>query len=113
MDPPYQGTTYGRDRRYATGLDRATLIAALHDFNDRRLPFVLSYDGQHGNKTYGEPLPSTVWADHLLIHAGRSSQATLSGRNDATIESVYVSRSLQAGDVSLFYARPAQELLFA
>lgn len=113
MDPPYQGTTYGRDKRYAAGLNREILITALHDFDNRCVPYVMSYDGQHGNKTYGEPLPSTVLADHLSLHAGRSSQATLSGRSDATIESVYVSRSLQMGDVNIFYARPAQELLFA
>lgn len=113
MDPPYQGTTYGRDKRYAAGLDREVLISALHDFDDRGVQYVLSYDGQHGDKTYGEPLPSSVLADHLPIHAGRSSQATLSGRDDATIESLYVSRSLQVGDVDIFLPRRRQELLFA
>lgn len=113
MDPPYQGTTYGRDKRYASGLDRETLFEALRDFDVRAVPYVLSYDGQHGDKTYGEPLPSYVMADHLSIHAGRSSQATLSGRSDTTIESVYVSRSLKASEANIFHARPAQEDLFA
>ncbi|PVX30221.1 DNA adenine methylase [Sphingomonas pokkalii] len=112
MDPPYQGTTYGRDKRYASGLDRAALIDGLHDFDTRNVPYVLSYDGQHGEKTYGDPLPSSVMADHLSVYAGRSSQATLSGRDDNTIESVYVSRSLKAADVNIFYARPVQDLLF-
>jgi DNA adenine methylase len=113
MDPPYQGTTYGRDKRYASGLDRESLIDALCDFDMRAVPYVLSYDGQHGEKTYGDPMPSHVMADHLSIHAGRSSQATLSGRADATIESVYVSRSLNAGQADIFHARPVQEVLFA
>jgi DNA adenine methylase len=113
MDPPYQGTTYGRDKRYASGLDRGSLIDALCDFDTRNVPYVLSYDGQHGEKTYGEPLPSHILADHLSIHAGRSSQATLSGRADATIESVYVSRSLNAAHVDIFHVRPVQEVLFA
>lgn len=113
MDPPYQGTTYGRDKRYAAGLDREALIDALHDFDVRNVPYVLSYDGQHGEKTYGEPLPASVMADHLSIHAGRSSQATLSGRDDATIESVYVSHSLGAASADIFHVKPAQALLFA
>lgn len=113
MDPPYQGTTYGRDKRYVVGVKRETLVGALHDFDARNVPYVLSYDGQHGDKTYGEPLPPSVEADHLSIHAGRSSQATLSGRSDVTIESIYVSRSLNAGNADIFDVRPAQQVLFA
>ncbi len=113
MDPPYQGTTYGTDKRYAAGLERQQLIDALHDFDARSVPYVLSYDGQMGEKVYGERLPDTIDADHLAIHAGRSSQATISGRNDETIESLYVSRSLNAGEANIYRSRPAQERLFA
>ncbi len=109
MDPPYQGTTRGRDKRYAAGLDREVLIDSLHDFDARNVPYILSYDGQHGEKTYGDPMPVSVMADHLFIHAGRSSQATLNGRNDATIESVYVSHSLGVANADIFYARPAKK----
>lgn len=115
MDPPYQGTTYGADKRYAAGLERERLIDALHNFDAQGIPYVLSYDGQMGEKTYGEPLPDTIDADHLAIHAGRSSQATISGRNDETIESLYVSRSLNAGSANIYKPRAAQvqERLFA
>ncbi len=113
MDPPYQGTTYGSDKRYAVGLERERLIDALHDFDARHVPYILSYDGQMGEKTYGEPLPDTIDADHLAIHAGRSSQATISGRNDETVESLYVSRSLNAGAVNIYKPRALQETLFA
>lgn len=113
MDPPYQGTTYGTDKRYAAGLERERLVDALHNFDARGVPYVLSYDGQMGEKTYGEPLPDTIDVDHLAIHAGRSSQATISGRDDETIESLYVSRSLNAGDADVYKPRPVQEQLFA
>lgn len=93
MDPPYQGTTYGPDKRYAAGLERQRLVDALHDFDARAIPYILSYDGRMGDKTYGDPLPDTIAADHLALHAGRSSQATISGRQDETIESLYVARS--------------------
>jgi DNA adenine methylase len=113
MDPPYQGTTYGADKRYAMGLERAHLIEALHDLDARTVPYILSYDGQMGEKTYGEPLPNTVEVDHLSVHAGRSSQATISGRTDETIESLYVSKVLNARSASIFRPKQAPELLFA
>lgn len=113
MDPPYQGTTYGTDKRYAAGLEREHLFEALHGFDNRPVPYILSYDGQMGEKVYGEPLPSTIDVDHLAVHAGRSSQATISGRNDETIESLYVSRSLNARKADIYRHRPAQERLFA
>lgn len=113
MDPPYQGTTYGADKRYTAGLERESLIDSLHDFDARGVPYVLSYDGKMGEKTYGEPLPDTIDADHLEIHAGRSSQATISGRDDETIESIYVSRLLKAGGANIYKSRAVQEQLFA
>jgi DNA adenine methylase len=113
LDPPYQGTTYGTDKRYAAGLERERLIDALHDFDARNVSYILSYDGQMGEKTYGEPLPDTIDADHLSIHAGRSSQATISGRTDETIESLYVSRVLNAGAANIYRPQPVQERLFA
>lgn len=113
LDPPYQGTTYGPDKRYASGLERERLIDALHDFDARNVSYVLSYDGQMGEKTYGEPLPDTINADHLVIHAGRSSQATINGRSDETIESLYVSKVLNASEANIYRAHPVQERLFA
>ena len=111
MDPPYQGTTYGKDKRYATGLERSALISALHDFSARNVPYILSYDGQHGEKTYGEPLPSSIMANHLTIHAGRSSQSTLSGRNDITLESIYTSKFLAVPHADIFRIESNQEEL--
>lgn len=113
MDPPYQGTTYGPDKRYAAGLERDRLIDAIHNFDAQRIPYILSYDGRMGEKAYGEPLPETIDADHLAIHAGRSSQATISGRSEETIESLYVSRSLNASDANIYKPSPIQERLFA
>lgn len=112
MDPPYQGTSYGPDKRYAAQLERETLIEALHRLDVRNVPYVLSYDGRTGDKTYGEPLPSTVDAHLLELPAGRSSQATLNGSAAETVESLYVSRDLEIFDMSI-PQRPQQERLFA
>lgn len=95
MDPPWEGTSGGRDPRYHSGLARERLVSALHDLNRRCVPWVLSYDGRCGDKTYGEPLPvDELKAKHLELEAGRSSQATLNGVVAVTVESLYVSVSL-------------------
>ena len=96
LDPPWQGTSTGRDRRYHEGLDRARLVAALDGLSRRGVPVLLSYDGRCGEKKYGTPLPDGLGLVRLELHAGRSSQATLLGRVDETFESLYVTESLLA-----------------
>jgi DNA adenine methylase len=91
MDPPYLGTTIGRDKRYAEGLQQGKLIAGLEGLLARRVPFVLSYDGMTGGKEYGPPLPDHLGLMRLFLHAGKSSQATLVGRSEETVESLYLS----------------------
>src|ERR1700733_5253146 len=90
LDPPYQGTSEGRDRRYVAGVSRDRMMEALTILNEKRIPFILSYDGSCGERQYGDPLSSTV-AHRILLDVGRSSQATLNGRDDVTMESLYVS----------------------
>ena len=94
LDPPYEGTTTGLDKRYYQGLDRERLITVLHDLQDRNVPFILSYDGRCGNKVYGAPLPYSLNLRHIELVAGRSSQSTLSGRAEVTVESLYLSQNL-------------------
>ena len=69
------------------------MIEALAILNARRVPFVLSYDGYCGSRKYGEPLPDTV-AHRILLDVGRSSQATLNGNHEVTLESLYVSHAI-------------------
>ncbi|MGB8346658.1 MAG: DNA adenine methylase [Ktedonobacteraceae bacterium] len=94
LDPPYEGTTTGDNKRYHQGLERARLITALESLNRRGVPFLLSYDGQCGDKVYGSELPASLHLTRLELNAGRSSQATLNGREEVTIESLYVSSNL-------------------
>lgn len=91
MDPPYQGVCDNRDPRYIKGLDFGSFVAALHNLNSRGVSYIVSYDGRTGSKEFGQPLPSSLELRHIEIDAGRSSQATLLGRNDNTIESLYLS----------------------
>lgn len=94
MDPPYLGTSIGRDKRYHQQLMPQKLVAGLHELRQRSVPFALSYDGMTGGREYGAPLPNELGLTRLLLHAGVSSQSTLSGRNEETIESLYVTPGL-------------------
>jgi DNA adenine methylase len=97
LDPPYQGTTGGRDQRYISGVSRDRMIEALTILNEKRVPFILSYDGSCGLRNYGEPIPEAI-AHRMLLDVGRSSQATLNGRDEVTVESLYLSHFLPAPD---------------
>lgn len=94
MDPPYQGVCLNRDPRYISLLDFDAFTASLHRLNDRHISFILSYDGKTGDKSYGKPIPEDLGLLHIEIEAGRSSQATLLGREHVTYESVYLSPAL-------------------
>ena len=94
LDPPYQGTSEGRDQRYFESVSRNRIVEGLSLLNAKGVPFVLSYDGSCGNLNYGEPLPTGL-ADRVLLDVGRSSQATLNGKDHVTIESLYISRCLK------------------
>jgi DNA adenine methylase len=96
MDPPYRGVCRGKDKRYRGTLsfDEYLFVDTLRRLNDRGASFMVSYDGRTGEKTFGEALPQSLGLTRLEIEAGRSSQATLLGRNDITVESLYLSPAL-------------------
>jgi DNA adenine methylase len=94
LDPPYLGTSEGRDRRYAASMPRAVLIEGLAGLRARGLRFALSYDGSTGGQTYGAALPASLELTQIALNAGRSAQATLHGRAAETIESLYLHRCL-------------------
>lgn len=98
LDPPYLGTTIGRDKRYHRQLGQADLISGIAQLRARGVRFALSYDGSTGGRQYGPPLPEHLGLTRLLIEAGRSSQSTLVGRDERTVESLYLSPGIGALD---------------
>src|SRR5688500_9563962 len=94
LDPPYMGTSQARDTRYAEQMAQERLVGGLKALLDRGLSVALSYDGMTGERTYGPPLPAYLKMTRTFIHTGRSSQATLSGKNEETVESLYLSSDL-------------------
>lgn len=94
MDPPYQGVCGDKDCRYLSGIDHNDFLTALEELNSRGIRYIVSYDGRRGDKTFGATLPAFLDLTHIELDAGRSSQATLLGRDEITHESLYLSRNL-------------------
>lgn len=94
MDPPYQGVCGNKDARYYSGINFDEFVNELDLLNKKNVDFVISYDGKCGDKSYGIDLPKFLGLEHVLLSAGRSSQSTLLGRDDETLESLYISRQL-------------------
>jgi DNA adenine methylase len=91
MDPPYQGVCGNRDSRYFSGIDFEDFVLAIEQLNKRGIAFAVSYDGRLGNKTFGRLLPEKLGLKKIEIEVGRSSQSTLLGREEITVESLYLS----------------------
>ena len=96
LDPPYQGTSGERDSRYLAGLSFDDFVVALDGLNSRELRYAVSYDGRTGERAHGQPLPGYLGLVHIELEAGRSTQATLLGRDEQTVESLYLSPTLAA-----------------
>jgi len=100
MDPPYQGVCGDRDSRYFSRIHFDDFVLALEQLNRKGTAFAISYDGKRGNKTFGNLLPKELGLKRIEIEVGRSSQATLLGREEITVESLYLSSNLPDGQFS-------------
>lgn len=94
MDPLYQGVSTGSDKRYAQQLDLEAFLCALENLNRRGIDYLVSFDGRCGDRVYGEPMPQELRLTRIMLDAGRSSQSTLTGRTETTVETLYLSPSL-------------------
>jgi DNA adenine methylase len=94
MDPPYQGVCDDRDSRYSSRISYEEFVSALSELNTRQIRYAVSYDGRTGNKTFGNRLPENLSLTLIELEAGRSTQATLLGREAITVESLYLSPRL-------------------
>lgn len=94
MDPPYQGVCASRDTRYYDSICHKEFAENLARANELNISYIVSYDGKTGGKKYGQKLPEHLSLSHVYINAGVSTQATLLGRNEKTLESLYLSPAL-------------------
>ena len=95
MDPPYQGVCSSHDNRYYAGIEFDDFVGAVDELNSRGIDFMISYDGQCGEKQYGIDLPENLGLRKVLLNAGLSSQSVLLGRKEVTYEALYLSDKLQ------------------
>lgn len=100
LDPPYQGTSGSRDRRYYEQLDFERFSSYLKMLLDRRVPFIISFDGRTGDRQYGKVLPSHLGLTRIEFDAGRSTQSTLNGEDHRTVESLYLSPCLSRRELA-------------
>lgn len=115
LDPPYQGVCNNRDPRYKQKVQFDTFVETLDALNRRRIAYIVSYDGRTGKKNHGELLPDFLNLKRIELAAGRSTQATLLGRNETTFESLYLSPALTPHSdqpVPLRTSMPVQMTLF-
>lgn len=96
MDPPYQGTGLNGGFNYSGNIEFESFVVSLFELNHKNVPYILSFDGRTGDKTYGNPLPENLNLKKIEINAGRSSQATLLSRHEITYEVIYLSPALVA-----------------
>ena len=94
MDPPYQGVCGERDPRYLKGVLVDEFVEVLESLNYREIRYLVSYDGRTGDRVHGRRLPDRLRLHLIELDAGRSSQATLLGRAEVTVESLYLSPAL-------------------
>jgi DNA adenine methylase len=116
MDPPYQGVVDTHNHRYRHGISFDEFVSALDGLRRKGIAFIVSYDGRTGTKRYGRALPVSLGLTHVEIPAGRSTQATLLGRDDSTFESLYLSPEIVVDEAHLLNGprEPGQaESLFA
>ena len=113
MDPPYQGVCGNKDSRYFSGIDFEDFVLAIEYLNQRGIAFAISYDGRLGNKTFGSVLPESLGLKRIEIEVGRSSQSTLLGREETTVESLYLSPDLisrQFLDLTSYISKAPKQL---
>jgi len=94
MDPPYQGVCGQRDPRYLKAVLFDEFVEVLETLNARDISYLVSYDGRTGERVYGRPLPPRLGLHLVELSAGRSTQATLLGRAEETVESLYICPAL-------------------
>jgi DNA adenine methylase len=86
IDPPCQSVHGEKDSGYFSDIEREEFIEELKKLINRRISFLVSYDGNE--------IPIKAGIKHVKLNTGRSGQSTLSEKNEMTYESLYISNDL-------------------
>jgi len=69
-------------------------FASQSRLDSMKIGYIISYDGECGDKEYGKDLPKELNCAKFMLDAGISTQSTLLGRTNTTLESLYVSKNI-------------------
>lgn len=94
LDPPYQGTTATRNKRYISGLSIDDFEEEIRRAVARELSLIISYDALRGKAIYGRPLDYKIDLLPIDIITGVSAQSTLLGHKQEAHETLYLSPAL-------------------
>lgn len=101
LDPPYHGLSSSRgNNRYLGSFDHERFIGHMIDLSRRGYLLIISYDGRRTRPGLSDAV-FEIHRELILegfvryeLHAGRSAQSTLLGKEEYTYESVYLSSAL-------------------
>ena len=87
LDPPYFNTK----GRYFGTINYEQFKSFLEDLNNKKIKFILSYDGIRGNSSYIIDLPSHLYKRHIFLESGNSSfRKVMDKKCEVVKESVYL-----------------------
>lgn len=87
LDPPYFYTK----GRYYGGIDFDDFINYLEDLNNRKIKYILSFDGIRGDESFLVDIPKKLYKRHVLIPSGHSSfKKVMDQKNLEVYESLYL-----------------------
>ena len=88
LDPPYGGT---KDRYTRTPFDLKAFFSELERLNSVGVNWMLTFDGEAGDRQYSYAPPQDLYRKKFLIHSGNSSfTKVMNSQKDSIYESVYL-----------------------
>ena len=86
LDPPY----YHSKNRYSQNLEIDKFYLFLKKLNEKKIKFILSFDGRRGDKVYEHLVPKELYLKKINIDAGKSNLSNvLNNKKLKVIESLY------------------------
>ena len=88
FDPPYVGT---KARYLPQSFGYSEFYSELKELNERGVNWILTLDGEAGNRSYAINIPSDVYKTKFKLSTGKSPfSKVMNGKQDKIMESVYL-----------------------
>lgn len=88
LDPPYVGT---KARYVPQQFDYSTFFSELDRLNRLGANWILTFDGEAGNRYYDSNIPQDIFKKYIKMSTGKSAfSKVMNNKQDTIIESVYL-----------------------